>query len=145
MIVIATDRMYIVSKKIHSIFLDEEIDIRRIKKNIAKDFFYYLIKITFEPEDSAASHHGNSSRSYDIMTVEFKVYGQSRAISVYKDIVSQIREQCPDQVYLDKIAENFLARSLDDAGATEVCETREAEGRNQEILRRAKIRTRRRH
>lgn len=142
MIVIATDMMYLVGKRIYSIYIDEDIETRYVKRRKV-DIASYLIKVTFEPDDLA--QNPNSSRSNDIMTVEYKVYGRSRALHAYRDIVQQIREQCPDQLYLDKIAERFLARSIeDDACTAEICEIGETERRSEEVLRRTKGRAGRR-
>lgn len=143
MIVIATDKMYVVANKIHSIYLDEDLETRYLsgKKH---DVLGFLIKVTFEPDNSSINL-SQSSRSYDLMTVEFKVFGHKRAIQVYRDIVSQIREQCPDQVYLDRVAELFLARSIgDDPSTEEICLPREKERRSKEVLRRAVKRSGRR-
>jgi len=144
MIVIATDKMYVVAKKIYSIYLDEDIDLRYYGRS-RLTFFCYNIKITFEPDDAGNQTTITPSRSNDIMTVEFKVHGHSRAINVYKDIVNQIREQCPDQVYLDKIAESFLTRrEEDDPSTTEICESGKEERRSKTLLRRTKVRPGRR-
>lgn len=144
MVVIATDKMYLVGKRIYSVFMDEDVESRSIR-NKKEEIFSYLIRVSFEPEDSAVLGTSLSSRSNDIMTVEFKVYGHKRATEVYRDIVRQIREQCPDQLYLDKIAEDFLARSTDDISTAEICRARETERRSKEVLRRSKRGVRRRY
>jgi hypothetical protein len=143
MIVIATDKMYIVAKKIFSVFVDEDREYVRRAKN---PMFSYNIRITFEPDNSAA-YMGSvtSSRNEEIMTVEFKIHGYARANTAYRDIVNQIREQCPDQVYLDKMAEKFLTRSTedDDPCAAEVRQAGKTKGRSKEVLRRTKTSFRR--
>jgi hypothetical protein len=144
MIVIATEKMFINAKKIHSIFLDEEADYEIVKKN-KKTLFYYTLRINFTPTNEESLNHANNSSRYEnIMCVDFKIYGHKRAVKLYKDIVSQIREQCPDQLYLDKIADTFLSRSIDDDPSTEeLYPVRKEKGRSEGVFRSTKASSRR--
>ncbi len=144
MIVIATEKMFINAKKIHSIFLDEEADYAAIKKN-KKTSFYYTLRINFTPTSEESLNNINNSSRYDhVMCVDFKIYGHQRAVKLYKDIVYQIREQCPDQLYLDKIADALLSRSIDDDPSTEELHSvREEKRRGEGVFRSTKTSSRR--
>jgi len=136
MIVIVADKIYVVGKKINYIYMDENI--HQIKKNgKTADLMCYTVTINFEPQETQQqSQSSYTSRNNDSMTVDFKVYGLKRAISIFRDMVSQIREQCPDQLYLDKLLDNLLARSPeDDPSDEEVYRTRKTKRKDKIVLR----------
>lgn len=49
-----------------------------------------------------------NSRGDDIRSVEILIQGKEIANTLYKEIISQIREQMPDQLFLDKLVDNIL-------------------------------------
>lgn len=70
---------------------------------------FYQITINFVPVGGSAIL-GNS-RGGDVRQVQIMVRGHSKAVGLYQEIVMQIREQLPDQMFLDKLVENLLGTS----------------------------------
>lgn len=71
----------------------------------------YRISINFMPVGGSNNNNPLSKGNYnsgDGRCVQFLVQGQKKAEGVYKEIVNQIREQIPDQVYLDKLVDKLL-------------------------------------
>lgn len=117
--VIVSRQCYLVCEKINFITLQEADPIKakedtpwttslkkptRTKKTKTKkptkDEILYQIYICFEP---AGSNRGEQSSVY------LNVRGEEKCLSLFKEIVGQIREQNPDQLYLDKLVDKFLA------------------------------------
>jgi hypothetical protein len=110
--VIVTSNHYIIANKIQHITLDENTDFVDIRskggryKTIVRPL--YTITVVYEPDSGSNSGNG-SFRDYTrecIITLRSKV----DAHRIYKDLVQQIREQMPDQLYLDQAMENLLKR-----------------------------------
>jgi len=141
MIVIATERAYIVSNKIHSMYVEETLE-EKDKPN-GKGIIQVpvtVIHVRFEPY-TAAQAAGTRSEDYG---VEIRVFSRKKAIELFKDMVRQVREQSPDLVYLNEIAEKFLAGVIaDDTSADEICGVRKEERRSKKVLPRAGKRSRR--
>jgi hypothetical protein len=131
-IVIVSARCYLLAEAINWITIDE-VDIeheakdeyraslrksrsKKKKASIKKapvtvaDNKDYFITISFIPVGSPASSNNalKSSSSGGYTSVGFTVNGHKNALALYSDIVNQIREQLPDQLYLDKLVEKFL-------------------------------------
>lgn len=139
MVVIVTERLYIVSQKIHSMFVEEQIEEMRYKGRVV-NVPVTTIKVQFEPINANPNQRNDNQFGVDV-----KVYSRKKAISLFKEMVKQIREQCPDQLYLDKIAENFLMGEVpDDTSADEICNSGEAERRSKKVLRKSRKRPKRR-
>jgi|GEM_PF-4685978 len=101
MIVIITRKCYVVADKINYVTIHEENEDythrgRKVKRRI------YNIIIDFEPVSSQSHKRGDGSVVVKIQDDEKK------ANALYVDMVQQIREQCPDQLYLDRVIESFL-------------------------------------
>lgn len=101
MIVLVTRKCYVVADKINYVTIHEENEDyvhrgRRCKRRI------YNIIIDFEPVSTTSHKRGDGQVVVKIQDDEKKANG------LYMDMVQQIREQCPDQLYLDKVIENFL-------------------------------------
>jgi hypothetical protein len=135
MITIVTDKSYIQTNKIHSIYMNEHYeDIFSNRKH--KGGIIYIIHVNFEPINPLGAP--NLSRN-DVMSIEMRIFGLKRATLMFRDMIRQIREQCPDQLYLDKIAENFLTGEIeDDPSPDEICNPRKEKKRSKKVLRRAK-------
>ena len=139
MVVIVTERTYIVSNKIHSMYVEETLEEHNNPNGRGVlQIPLTIIHVRFEP------YNGNSQQApsrTDDYGVEVKVYSRKKAIELFKSMVQQVREQCPDQVYLDRIAESFLAGVIDDdTSAAEICRTGEEKRRSKKVLRRPKKR-----
>lgn len=135
MITIVTDRLYLVTEKIISIYINEYFD--NYGPGSRRVYLHeYSIYINFVPTDSNGS---NNIRNDSSETVQIKGFGLKRTSLLFKDIVRQIREQCPDQLYLDKVVDGFLSQEVsDDAGANQIHRIRKEKRRSKKVLRRAK-------
>jgi hypothetical protein len=71
----------------------------------------YEITIDFVPVAHPASNGG--SRRDDRSAVTIMVRGYTECLALFKDMVHQIREQMPDQLYLDKLVEKFFTENPD--------------------------------
>lgn len=67
----------------------------------------YEITIDFIPVN-AQNVPSAHRRADDTSSVTIQVRGKSNCHDLYTAMVSQIREQMPDQIYLDKLVESFL-------------------------------------
>jgi hypothetical protein len=103
-VVIVTKNQYILAEKIYSVLLNEEFewsDIRVKGKNVSIKDFKHTIVVTYLPETSTS---GRTERLEAVITLRHRVDAQR----VYNDLISQIREQMPDQLFLDRALENIL-------------------------------------
>jgi hypothetical protein len=72
----------------------------------------YNIVIDFIPKNNPNVGGGNLRKSGDEnTTVQIRVHGYTRTLSLFQDIVAQIREQIPDEMFLNKLVEQFLTSS----------------------------------
>ena len=141
MVTIITDKGYIQTNKIHSIYMDEQHEDAFFTLGKRQSVVAYNIVVTFEPINI---NNSSSQSRNDNMTVEIKVFGLKRATLLMRDMIKQIREQCPDQLYLDKIAEKFLTGEIEDEPNTsKICSPREKKRRSKKVLRRVKKRNKR--
>lgn len=108
-IVVVTDRQYIVAKKIFDISMQEGYDSVTVgvgakrKEHIIKT---YTINIRYETE--LGGHAGH------LMNCQISLNSNKQANKIFRSLIEQIREQCPDQVYLDKAMEKLLKGSEHD-------------------------------
>lgn len=108
--VIVTENQYILAQKIHHITMDERVEYAEIRSSAGryrtiKDS-YYQILVYYTPEVTAAGHHNGRE---DIRECQVTVRGHVNAHRLFKSLVSQIREQMPDELYLNKALEDMLA------------------------------------
>jgi hypothetical protein len=96
-VVIVTKKCYIIAEKINHIYVEqEELDAFSSKRRNPK----WLIEIYLERAGLQ-----NNSRNENIT---IRVGTQKAAYALFQEIVAQIRDQIPDQLYLDKLISNFL-------------------------------------
>lgn len=109
--VIVTKNQYILANKIHHITLDEHKEVLEYRKSgkwHSEIINKFTITLYYTPDNGATNNNFNDVR-------ECSVYISDKydAKSIYKDLISQIREQMPDQLYLDKAFENLLKQEDD--------------------------------
>jgi hypothetical protein len=126
-VVIVTRQCYLLCESINYIAINEVDDERkqeyssmtarrRKKKKTAKQKAalaakQYNILIDFIPVNRTGVNFNSPSsnkNSDDSTTVAITVTGRERCGELFNDMVSQIREQIPDQLFLDKLVEKFL-------------------------------------
>lgn len=104
-IVIATRNQYIIADKIHHVILDEQKeyhDVRNPKgRMVGITERYFNITIIYTPEAITGGRNDKSECT-------IKILAKVDAYKVYRDLIQQIREQSPDQLFLDKVLENLL-------------------------------------
>jgi hypothetical protein len=104
-IVIVTRNQYIIADKIHHVLLDEHKeyhDVRNPKgRMVGVTQRYFNITIIYTPE---ATTNGRNDKA----ECSIKILAKVDAYKVYRDLIQQIREQSPDQLFLDKVLENLL-------------------------------------
>lgn len=129
-IVIVTEKCYLVCESINFITIDEvEEDCakesapypysssRRRKKKASKltreeriQNARYKIVINFVPLARSGQGSPTSKNYGDNSAVGIVVYGRSRCLQLFGSIVEQIREQMPDQIFLDKLVERLISQ-----------------------------------
>lgn len=104
-IVIVTRNQYIIAEKIHHITLDERKeyhDVRNPKgKLIGTTQRTFNISVIYTPDSNTNGRNDRTECNVHILT-------KVDAYKVYRDLIQQIREQSPDQLFLDKVLENLL-------------------------------------
>ena len=140
-LVIVTKKCYISCEKINHITLQEEVE----EINVRHEPFaipYWNIVIDFDPL-STPNTNLNSRREDRLVSI--KVGDLETAYVLFHDIVNQIREQMPDQLFLDKMVEKFLTGgALDedtiDGKHEKILGARKAKRKRKKVLRRSKSR-----
>jgi hypothetical protein len=131
-IVIVTSQCYLLAEAINFIVINEDDDSidrewrpnapkQRKVRNTNKVVREYMmerkpfnINISFIPKAGAAQANSSSlsssskHNSDNSTLVSVKVHGLQRTLKVFQDIVSQLREQIPDELFLDRLVERFL-------------------------------------
>jgi hypothetical protein len=151
-VVIVTEQCYLLAEAINFIIINENEEShrdrdymldhpkKRVKKKRQtlaqknKDIREYIqerkpfhIVINFVPKGSppngtaGLSKHSNGD---DGSTVNIHVQGLRRSIKMFKDIVYQLREQIPDEKFLDTLVENFLTSAENEENMIDKMELR---------------------
>ena len=133
-IVIVTKQCYLLCESINYIAVnevqdDEDRDLsifdrnkRKRKKPTKKQIeawkkMQYQIIIDFIPSGGVNPGGSGSSRKLgngETATVAIKVTGRDRCLELFAHMVEQIREQIPDNKFLDEIVEKFIQENKDD-------------------------------
>jgi hypothetical protein len=107
--VIVTQNQYILAQKIFHVTMDErkELDEVRLSNGRYKTVVdrYYQITVIYEPE---VTNINNNIRD-QMRECSVKLVGHVHAHKVFANLIQQIREQLPDQLYLDTALERMIA------------------------------------
>lgn len=100
-IAIITQRSFILCESINYMTLDSVVDYEGDAPQII-----YEIHISY----NAIRNNGglSSGNSLTPAHVSIKIFGEQPALKLFKELLSQVRDQCPDQPYLDKMVEEIL-------------------------------------
>jgi hypothetical protein len=152
--VIVTQNQYILASKIYHVVLNEEWDWQTVRVNgraTQQKFFRYIINVVYAPESTTTNT--SSYKGDDRAECSVTIRSAYHAYKVYKDLINQIREQLPDQLYLDKALENILnqedlekiriqegfdsleSKEMHDAMSKEVRRARKAKRNGKKVLR----------
>jgi hypothetical protein len=145
MITIVTSRNFIICEAINHITLQSEPE--RVGTQLVN---FYTIDIDFQPQSrnnqSATPNSPFGGRGEERGFVRIKVRGEKSALRLFKELVTQIREQLPDATYLDKMVENILSGKIEeiyDESSTQTSSgARQAKREREKAIRRAKSRAR---
>jgi len=109
-IVIVTENQYILAQKIHHVVMNEQRNFDEVwsggRRKTVKDH-YYEIHVIYVPETTNANSNGLSRDDLRDCTVVIR--GHVHAHKVFANLIQQIREQLPDQMYLDTALERMIA------------------------------------
>jgi hypothetical protein len=130
-IVIVTNQCYLLAEAINYIVINESDDdnekaewneprrrrIRRRKKLSAREYIMegkpFWVVVNFipkgAPQQIGHGHQAMSKNSNDSgESIRITVQGLRRTLKVFQDIVAQLREQIPDEKFLDTLVDRFL-------------------------------------
>ena len=132
--VIVTQNQFIVASKIFHITMDEQVQHREImignKYQSVLDS-YWTIVVIYQPEVHGYSQNSNQNFGSDTRECTVNVRGAVDAHKCFRDLIEQIREQNPDQLFLDKALQKMIEGV--DLGALEI-KDRDAKATNGLIL-----------
>jgi len=76
----------------------------------------YQIVIDFVPANGINPTNGNQLRKSggDTATIGIKITGRDRCLDLFAHMVEQIREQIPDNKFLDEIVEKFIQETKEE-------------------------------
>lgn len=126
-VVIVTSQCYLLAESINYIIINEVDDSddrewnprntknRKVRRNnkVVRDYILerkpFNIVIDFMPKNQPQNQNSNKNNNDESSIVNITVHGLTRTLRVFQDIVMQLREQIPDELFLDKLVEQFLA------------------------------------
>lgn len=113
--VIVTQNQYILASKINHITMDEQLNHIEVRNKAGHCHTvmdrYFQITVIYTPEASQTNNaYGNSTgnRGDEIRECAVVIRSAVNAHAVFKNLIQQIREQMPDQLYLDTALERML-------------------------------------
>ena len=112
--VIVTQNQYLLAAKIHHIVMDEVVnyvEVRTTKgKVVSLRDAHFVIQIIYAPEN-VANNNGQIRNQEEQRECSVTIRSAVNAYKVFKDLIQQIREQMPDQLYLDTALERMIANT----------------------------------
>lgn len=111
--VIVTQNQYLLASKIHHITMDENVNYVDVKtkngRHMSLRDVHYSIQIIYSPETVTSQNNGTLRNSEEHRECCVTIRTAVNAHKVFKDLIQQIREQMPDQLYLDTALERMIA------------------------------------
>lgn len=83
---------------------------QQLLEKLKKAAQLYKITIDFIPTPTGSTNSSGLSKG-NHGSVDITVRGYDRCIELYMDMISQIREQQPDKLFLDKMVEKFFTEN----------------------------------
>lgn len=113
--VIVTQNQYILASKINHVTMDEQVNTLELINPNGRRYSildrYYQITVIYTPENSQVQNQYGSTagnRGDEVRECTVIVRGAVNSHLVFKNLIQQIREQMPDQLYLDTALERML-------------------------------------
>ena len=110
--VIVTQNQYILASKIHHVTMDEQTNHNEVRTVSGRYRTvidrYFQITVIYTPEQTQQQMNQNNGRDPEQRECSVVIRGNVKAHLVFKNLIQQIREQMPDQLYLDTALERML-------------------------------------
>lgn len=113
--VIVTQNQYILASKINHVTMDEQLNTMELRQPNGRLYHvidrYFQITVIYTPEASQTTNsygNTNGNRGDEVRECSVVLRGAVHAHTVFKNLIQQIREQMPDQLYLDTALERML-------------------------------------
>jgi hypothetical protein len=106
--VIVTRNHYVIAAKIHHITLDENIDYVDVRSKSGRYKSVPRQKYTITMVYVADGGSNNSNNRDDVRECVIELGSKYDAHLIYRDLIKQIREQMPDQLYMDTALDHLL-------------------------------------
>lgn len=127
---IVTSRCFIACEKVTSVVIEENIPERtrvrpkktKAKKNklgklaapVAEPPKQFTITVSYYPlakQTNNQNGYGSSSSSTGIeeCSIDLRVFGKKESYDLYREIVKEVRDQHPNEGYLDELVDKLLA------------------------------------
>jgi hypothetical protein len=104
-IIIVTNRCFLSAERIMSMVMhDDTEEPRRNKTPISDDKRSYRLEMHYYPMNTGGSGY-NPER---VVALQVSMTGKQEADRLFRDVVDQIREQSPDEMFLNKLFEKHL-------------------------------------
>lgn len=115
-IVIVTKNQYLIASKIHFITLNEGHEYVEVghgyQRNTYKELIYNIHIVYSSDTTSTNNNNSNHINRDEHRECNVSIRGKVNAHKVYRDLIRQIREQTPDQLFLDKALEALLGEDI---------------------------------
>jgi hypothetical protein len=135
-IAIVTSRSFLLCDSINYMTLDSGFE---YSLNDEIKAVKYTINISYNSTNRNNNHSSGLSGSRDTTHhVSISVFGEDRALKLFKELLNQVRDQCPDEPFLNSIVEKILTGEMedvkDDTSSIKIYSPREEEGRSKAVL-----------
>jgi hypothetical protein len=135
-IAIVTSRSFLLCDSINYMTLDSGFE---YSHNDEIQAVKYTINISYNSTNRNNNHSSGLSGGRDtIHHVSIGVFGEDRALKLFKELLNQVRDQCPDEPFLNSMVEKILTGEMedvkDDTSSIKIYNPREEEGRSKTVL-----------
>lgn len=142
-VIIVTKKCYLQCESVRHITIQEEFEEVVSEDGSGTIIPHWEIVVYFQILGGAKTTAFGGAT--DESSVMIKVGDREAAYKLFTEIVSQIRDQMPDQLYLDRLVKDFLAGgSLDEASINgkyeDIRSARKEKRRSEKVLRKSKKR-----
>ena len=136
--VIVTQNQYLLCNKIHHICLNEHVE-----NNHYGSVDRYIKELTYNitilyVADSAANNGIGGNHRDELRECTVNIRGKVNAHKVYRDLIRQIRDQMPDQLFLDKAFENIIGYDLEMVEKDEEIELKKVQEQNDGVTKKVR-------
>lgn len=113
-VIVVTDKCYISAQKIHSVAVEENVHrfrevlkvndkTKKVSEGSKRDAHDIVYEISIQFFDGKEDRH-----------MQCRLANEADAKRVYKEIIEQIREQCPDKALMDGLVDKYVLGEAND-------------------------------